>query len=70
MGNYVSYTKNDLIISAAMIAAWLLIRPFFVALSKQAENKHIESLEAEARLNDGVGSNGGGSSSARRKKLD
>ncbi|KAF9166323.1 hypothetical protein DFQ27_004444 [Actinomortierella ambigua] len=71
MGNYISYTRQDLMISAAMIIAWLMIRPFFVALSKKAEAKHVETLEAEARLNTGDDAGGSGSSnSARRKKLD
>ncbi|KAG0237714.1 hypothetical protein BGW42_000120 [Actinomortierella wolfii] len=59
MGNYVSYTKNDLLISAAMIMAWVMIRPYFVALSKKAEAKHIEQMENEARLNEQSSSGGG-----------
>ncbi|KAG0261303.1 hypothetical protein BG011_001129 [Mortierella polycephala] len=77
MGNYISYTKNEVIYSVGLIAVWLLIRPFFVRMSEQAQAKDKARLEAEADAFDAMRQNTnqsetGDSSTNRasRKKLD
>ncbi|KAF9139046.1 hypothetical protein BGX30_008435 [Mortierella sp. GBA39] len=69
MGNIISYSRNDIIYSAILIGAWLLIRPYFVRMSEQAQARGEQSLTAEATLNDSQRAPASSSSGA-RKKLD
>ncbi|KAG0003230.1 hypothetical protein BGZ65_001902, partial [Modicella reniformis] len=68
MGNNISYSRNDLIYSGILIAAWLLIRPYFVRMSEEAKARNQTRLEAEAVANDAQGSGGNSSSRGGRKK--
>ncbi|KAG0296782.1 hypothetical protein BGZ96_008510 [Linnemannia gamsii] len=71
MGNYISYSRNDIIYSAILIGLWLAIRPYFVRMSEQAQARSEQSLTAEAAHNDAQrasSSSSGGAAS--RKKLD
>ncbi|ORZ21010.1 hypothetical protein BCR41DRAFT_350900 [Lobosporangium transversale] len=52
MGNYISFTRDDVIYSALIIGVWLMIRPYFVRLSEQAQARSQANLEAEAQAND------------------
>ncbi|KAF9086109.1 hypothetical protein BGX29_009494 [Mortierella sp. GBA35] len=58
MGNLISYSRNDLIYSAILIAVWIAIRPFFVRMSEQAQARGEASLAAEAAHNDAASSAG------------
>ncbi|KAI7821587.1 hypothetical protein BC939DRAFT_206551 [Gamsiella multidivaricata] len=69
MGNYISYSQNDIIFSGILIAAWLLIRPYFVRMSEQAQARSQTRLEAEAAANDAL-NNSGGANRGGRRKLD
>ncbi|KAF9585238.1 hypothetical protein BGW38_003274 [Lunasporangiospora selenospora] len=62
MGNAISYTKEDIILSVVIIGVWLVVRPFFVNMSKQAEQKNKERLEAEAAMYDELHAPSGASS--------
>ncbi|KAF9921132.1 hypothetical protein FBU30_008882 [Linnemannia zychae] len=71
MGNLVSFTKNDIIYSAILIGVWMMIRPYFVRMSEQAQARREQSLEAEAASNDSqYSSSSGGAAKSGRKKLD
>ncbi|KAF9308982.1 hypothetical protein BG000_008041 [Podila horticola] len=69
MGNYISMSANDIIFSAIMISAWLLIRPIFVRMGEQAQARQAAALATEAARNEELSpSQQAGRSS--RKKLD
>jgi len=71
MGNLVSFSRNDIIYSAILIALWIAIRPFFVRMSEQAQAKNEQRLAAEAAHNDAqYAAAGGAGSRGGRKKLD
>ncbi|KAG0042889.1 hypothetical protein BGZ83_012065 [Gryganskiella cystojenkinii] len=72
MGNFISFSRNDIIFSGILIAVWIAIRPYFVRLGEKAQANAAANLEAEAAVHDSS-SQGGASSAAggaRRKKLD
>jgi len=73
MGNYISYSRNDIIFSGILIALWIVIRPFFVRMGEKAQAQATSRLEAEASQNDSSSSKASSSGTAggsRRKKLD
>ncbi|KAG0047422.1 hypothetical protein BGZ89_004941 [Linnemannia elongata] len=69
MGNIISWSRNDIIYSAILIGVWLVIRPYFVRMSEQAQARSEQSLAAEATYNDAQRGPASSSSGA-RKKLD
>ncbi|KAF9132437.1 hypothetical protein BGW39_000150 [Mortierella sp. 14UC] len=70
MGGVISYTRNDIIYSAILIGVWLMIRPYFVRMSEQAQARGEQSLVAEAAHYDAAQQGGGGAAKGGRKKLD
>ncbi|KAF9968681.1 hypothetical protein BGZ70_000032 [Mortierella alpina] len=72
MGNYISYSRNDIIFSGILIAVWILIRPYFVRMGEQAQVRSAVHLEQEAAQNDSQSSaaKASGGSRSGRKKLD
>ncbi|KAG0202376.1 hypothetical protein BGX28_005067 [Mortierella sp. GBA30] len=72
MGNYISYSRNDIIFSGILIAVWILIRPYFVRMGEEAQARSAARLEQEAAQNDTQNAPAAGTSSSRasRKKLD
>ncbi|KAF9985360.1 hypothetical protein BGZ75_003066 [Mortierella antarctica] len=72
MGNYISYSRNDIIFSGILIAVWIMIRPYFVRMGEQAQARSAVRLEQEAAQNDSQSSaaKASGGSRAGRKKLD
>ncbi|KAF9426940.1 hypothetical protein BGZ94_005754 [Podila epigama] len=70
MGNYISYSRNDLIFSAILISAWLMIRPIFVRMAEQAQAKQRAHLEAEAAAYEAAASQASSGGASTRKKQD